>query len=305
MTLRIQSQRILHFTASALAVVAQRLPFLKHLAPLLSSPVSLRLATPLTVSFVGTHSLSGQTVSVFPFGLSENPAFTKVGDEFTWNFNTESDTVVGIARSYTVTGDLAALGVTYEYGIPIEGRPDFPGGTLRGTPTEAGRYFIDIIGWRELNESGAQTPLFTLEVVVEDDRPPSPFRDWREQKWNMTDAGNEEISGPQADPDGDGLPNVLEYFLNLSPTRATNMPGAIITDPENPENFLYTLPRRQQATDVIFKFQRNPSLNPDDWTDIVTGPQIDSPYDIIEDAGTITLRFPKNGTEFIRLVVSL
>ena len=46
------------------------------------------------------------------------------------------------------------------------------------------------------------------------------FAEWRSEFFGG-DAENDEISGPLADPDGDGLENLLEYFLGSDPTVAS------------------------------------------------------------------------------------
>lgn len=47
------------------------------------------------------------------------------------------------------------------------------------------------------------------------------FADWRSQHFNEQELADESVSGPEADPDGDGLENLLEYALGLNPRAAT------------------------------------------------------------------------------------
>ena len=57
--------------------------------------------------------------------------------------------------------------------------------------------------------------------------PRDTFARWQEQNFSAADAANPAVGGPNADPDGDGLSNLLEYALGTSPRQAT--PGAIVT----------------------------------------------------------------------------
>ncbi|MDA7518126.1 hypothetical protein N8511_04215, partial [Akkermansiaceae bacterium] len=207
MNLRIQAQRATHLLSSSLAVVAQRLPFIKHFAPLISSPATLRLATPLTVSFVGVDTLTGQTTIVAPLNGFDSPTDTTVGEDFTWAFNTQGN---HNARSYEISG--LPPGVTYSFGLP--GNPS-QGGVFSGSVSVPGTYQVEIIGWRFINFRGERTPTYTLTINAT--QAASPFETWQQQFWTGDDLADVAISGPNADPDGDGIPNLLEFTLNLTP----------------------------------------------------------------------------------------
>ncbi|MDB4504996.1 hypothetical protein N9240_03640, partial [Akkermansiaceae bacterium] len=135
MNLRIQAQRATHLLSSTLAVVAQRLPFIKHFAPLISSPATLRLATPLTVSFAGIDTLTGQTTFVTPLNGFDNPAEATVGESFEWLFQTGGNHT---AASYSVTG--LPPGTSYSYGLAGPNGAVFPGGTITGSVTVPGTF---------------------------------------------------------------------------------------------------------------------------------------------------------------------
>ncbi len=294
-------QRSLHFFASSLTLIGQRLPFVKYLTPLVSSPVSLRVATPLTINFVGVHTLSGQsTTMVAPVPGFEDPAMAKVGEPFVWEFESVG---AHTAQSYRVEGFDVIGGLEYEFGLvdPDSGRP-FPGGSLSGTPEVEGNYQILITGYRFENLRGDFTETYTLTLVVEDDAVETPFLIWRETNWTASQAADEAISGAQADPDGDGIPNALEYFLDLNPLGKSVMPGALRTDPDDNSFFLYELPMNELATDAQFKFQRSVTLGENDWEDITMG---EGTFEVMMEEAQVRLRFPKEERGFIRVVVSL
>jgi endonuclease/exonuclease/phosphatase family metal-dependent hydrolase len=49
----------------------------------------------------------------------------------------------------------------------------------------------------------------------------TPFTTWQAREFTAAQLANAAISGPTADPDGDGIPNLLEYALNLNPEQAS------------------------------------------------------------------------------------
>ena len=62
MNYRIAYERTLNLVASGLAMAAQRLPLIKNLSPIFGAAGGSNFAAPLTVTFVGTHALSGQSI---------------------------------------------------------------------------------------------------------------------------------------------------------------------------------------------------------------------------------------------------
>ncbi|MDB4310711.1 hypothetical protein N9956_04755, partial [Akkermansiaceae bacterium] len=235
MNLRIQAQRATHLLSSSLAVVAQRLPFIKHFAPLISSPATLRLATPLTVSFAGIDTLTGQTTFVEPLAGFDNPTETIVGEDFTWAFKTGGNHT---AASYSVTG--LPPGATYSYGLPQPNGAVFPGGTITGVVSVQGTFQVTIIGWRNPNETGSKTPPYNL--IINATQAASPFENWQQQFWTGDDLTDEAISGPNADPDGDDIPNLLEFTLNLTPLAKETIPGTFGVDPDDNTEVLWEIP---------------------------------------------------------------
>ncbi|MDA7898576.1 hypothetical protein N9A97_00705 [bacterium] len=261
MNLRIQAQRATHLLSSTLAVVAQRLPFIKHFAPLISSPATLRLATPLTVSFAGIDTLTGQTTFVEPLAGFDNPTETIVGEDFTWAFKTGGNHT---AASYSVTG--LPPGATYSYGLPQPNGAVFPGGTITGVVSVQGTFQVTIIGWRNPNETGSKTPPYNL--IINATQAASPFENWQQQFWTGDDLANEAISGPNADPDGDNIPNLLEFTLNLNPLTKETIPGTFGVDPDDNTGVLWEIPHFGAGN---LTFQESSTLDGDSWTDVPEG----------------------------------
>ncbi|MEJ6635135.1 MAG: hypothetical protein QNL77_05425 [Akkermansiaceae bacterium] len=261
MNLRIQAQRATHILSSTLAVVAQRLPFIKHFAPLISSPATLRLATPLTVSFAGIDTLTGQTTFVTPLPGFSNPAEATTGEDFDWRFETGGNHT---AASYRVTG--LPPGTSYSPGIPGPNDAVFPGGRIIGEIPVAGTFQVTIIGFRGPNQNSSQTPPY--ELTINATQAATPFETWQQQFWMGDDLANEAISGPNADPDGDDIPNLLEFTLELNPTTKQVLPGTFGDDPDDPELLLWEVPYFQTGN---MTFQENSDLSTDNWTDVAEG----------------------------------
>ncbi len=74
-----------------------------------------------------------------------------------------------------------------------------------------------------------------------------PLNAWRRANFTTAELANPQISGDNADPDGDGLPNLVEYAMGFPP----KVPNA---NPLNPQiingNFTVTYSRAKAATDV-------------------------------------------------------
>lgn len=67
----------------------------------------------------------------------------------------------------------------------------------------------------------------TLSIEVTDEQP--PIEGWRGVEFGAH-SGNGEIAGNEADPDGDGMANLIEYALGLDPNEFSPAPGATIED---------------------------------------------------------------------------
>ena len=286
MKARLYYERSMHALTSTLALFAQRLPFIKNLCPLFSSPVSLGVATPMTVSFIGTHSLSGQTVLVVPIEGFTSPADAELGQDFQWAFTTDRYRMRDVVIEGLPDGLTAGL-VTENSGI----------GQIVGKPTETGEFTVTIVAWRFANPGGQSTAPYSLTINVTG--PADPFAEWREENWNGAELDDPAISGPNADPDNDGLENLLEFVLYLDPKERSQMPGEFVVDPDDDSMFRYEIPLRADAEELNIGFQENSTLDPTQWTDV-------SEAGIIRTESNIVLSIPRApGRKFYRLRVAL
>jgi hypothetical protein len=133
---------------------------------------------------------------------------------------------------------------------------------------------------------------------------------WRNQYFNATQLADTSVSGHSADPDGDGLNNLLEYALNLDPLTAGPSPVVATRVSEGANEYLaLSFRRRLKEADIDYAPQISDSL--DSWNE-----ESGTPY-LIEfgtatnnNDGTETVQYRSSvpyGTsekEFIRLKVS-
>ncbi len=63
--------------------------------------------------------------------------------------------------------------------------------------------------------------------------PPATFADWRAARFNSTQFADATISGPTADPDGDGFDNNTEYLLGIMPLSRDAPPLTLATTGAN------------------------------------------------------------------------
>ena len=170
------------------------------------------------LSFVLTPAAEtcAQSNEVFFSGILSNTNPTNdvyLNDiQFTANSN-----LVAVANAFfaNVPGILSA-GQTYsDIVFAVTVNPTTSVGTYSGTVTIVG-------GVNILSSSNLATQSFQVSVVVA-----TPFNAWQLAEFGPN-AGNPAISGDLADPDGDGIVNLLEYALNSNPNVAgtTGLPIA-------------------------------------------------------------------------------
>lgn len=271
-------------------MVAQRLPFLKNLSPIFGTSAGVNFAAPLTVTFVGMHSLSGQSIMIVPVNGATNPSTTTVGEQFLWSFKASSF----ILRSVKVEMD----GIeTTPSGLEITGGQS---GVyfLAGTPTEAGELQVTITGYRFSNQSGQTTEPFLLNLNIDPgEEPLTPYEEFVATFWSGEDLNDPLLVGANSDSDGDGIQNVMEFVLDLDPTKSDVLSGVFGVDPADPQKVRYEIPLNIAAGAVAVSFQEGSDLNAD-WADVPA-------ENVTRTETTIILSAPIVGKKFYRLKVVL
>ncbi len=157
---------------------------------------SASAASPSTVVF--DNASSAPVINVGP-SVDAGPALTGTGP---WSVNgtvTDDARAPGGALSTLWSTYSGSGSATFANSAAVDGGVTFPGGgsfTLRLTASDTHTTTYD-------------DTIATIVML-------SPIEAWRQTKFGVN-AGNPEIAGNTADPDGDGMNNVLEYGLNLNP----------------------------------------------------------------------------------------
>ncbi|MEO6740717.1 MAG: carboxypeptidase-like regulatory domain-containing protein [Chthoniobacteraceae bacterium] len=132
--------------------------------------------------------------------------------------------------------------------------------------------------------------------------PIQSFGNWLTQNFTQAELQNPNVSGPNADPERDGVLNVLEYAFHLQPKSpdSSGLPFSGISTPGGPY-LTITYRRLIGATDLQYLVQESPDLG--GWTPATVIEEI------LSDDGTVQsvrAKVPMGSAElkFIRLMVT-
>ncbi len=95
----------------------------------------------------------------------------------------------------------------------------------------------------------------------------SRFSDWKQDRFGAS-ALNQAIAGDDADPDGDGIPNFLEYALRTNPQGGDLASFGLPTPvrlADGTEARQFVLPYQATANDVVYRIRQSKDLG--GWTD--------------------------------------
>jgi regulation of enolase protein 1 (concanavalin A-like superfamily) len=158
------------------------------------------------------------------------------------------------------------------------------------TFSQPGSYLLRL---RSSNPNGEVSRTLAVEVTLPPD--PADFSDWQQLTW--PGVTNPQIIGPAADPDADGLNNLLEWALHLNATSPETFKPAIAKTDAILE---YTYTRRKTAPgEAIYQVEWSDTLG-NDWSSagVTSDPpvQINSTTESVRStapAGTASRRFLK------------
>jgi autotransporter-associated beta strand protein len=148
------------------------------------------------------------------------------------------------------------------------------------TGFDVGSFTIDATAFP--GATGHWVPRVSGNDLVIDYTPLTPFEAWQLAEFGP-DAGNPLIAGELADPDGDGIVNLLEYALATAP----NIPGitTIVRDMENVSGTDYlrlTILKNPAATDLTYTVETTGDLSDSgSWSDTHALIEEDSPTQLI------------------------
>jgi hypothetical protein len=183
--------------------------------------------------------------------------------------------------------------LTYQWfldDVPLSGATNPVYAVAATTAANQGTYTVAVS-----NATGTAT---SLPAFVDVQVPVSPLDEWRAERFNTAQLADPAISGPAADPDADGLPNLLEYALALDPSAPDPEPNVRITNiGPNGELSLTFLRAR---SDLTYTVEASSDLAPDSWAVIATNPgdvSLTTPV-------TVTDTEPATPRRFLRLRVT-
>ncbi len=141
--------------------------------------------------------------------------------------------------------------------------------------------------------------------VIEPPPPPEGYTDWAGQFFSGDELNDPAVSGPNADPDGDGVRNLMEYALGGDPqVPNTAMKPVVTTEAGEGGDFLNIhFPRMRDAAGIVYKVQASANLA--SWETIWSS--ADHPYtstesmemESVPDVEPVSAASPR----FLRLIV--
>lgn len=132
---------------------------------------SIHAWMPATAGMLTTHALSGATTQVY--SKSENSITLKAGESLDYEFYTSPYS----AQSFKISGLPEGLDTDFSFGK----------GVLSGV-AKAGKYEVQIIGYRNSGYTGNSTPAFTLNLNIESDESPTVVSSFNPNE--ISDLGN-------------------------------------------------------------------------------------------------------------------
>lgn len=117
-------------------------------------------------------------------------------------------------------------------------------------PTALGNHFVTALIDEPNYQGSAENFLSIVRGVSQ--------TDWRAVSFTTSEQANTAISGPLADPDGDGVPNVLEYALALDPMTASAAGQPKVTRNNGVLNLTYV--RRMDVSDLNYTVEVSSDL---------------------------------------------
>ncbi|WP_309384192.1 PA14 domain-containing protein [Cerasicoccus frondis] len=193
-------------------------------------------------------------------------------------------------------GDVALQGNVIDDGLPedqtlsvawsIVSQPAGAQGVFTNGDQIEAAFTADQPGEYELQfsaDDGEFTRSDTLNLTVT--YPAKPYLNWRETRFTEAERGDLSISGHDADPDGNGWANILEYgFGGMSRERAGQVAA-------NTSMFTFSFFRDPSLIDLTYEIETSTTLAEDSWTVIarsVNGAPselLDAPSFSLEESG--------------------
>ncbi|RYD22605.1 MAG: hypothetical protein EOP88_07440 [Verrucomicrobiaceae bacterium] len=218
--------------------------------------------------------------------------------------NEGSSALLSVTRT---GGSAGALSVNYSTVAGTAGSTDFAAtaGTLSWANGDAAAKTITVPVTTDALVEGSETftvnlgqPLMggallgaaqTATVSVSDPGAVSAYQTWREAKFTPSDLGNSAISGDLADPDSDGIANLMEFALKLEPKTSgqAGLPAIGMVNVSGSDYLTLTFRRLLSTPELAYQAQTSGTLSADWQNDAIL---VGSPVNNGDGTETVTYR---------------
>ena len=246
------------------------------------------------VSLTGTIPSVAPTLAAAPISAHVTATTATLGGEVTSDGGaaiTERGVVYGPAAT-SPTPQIGGAGVIRLTAPGTTGTFDVEAGSL--APETA--YSVRAYATNSLGTSYSEVGTFTTAAGVTR----SHQQEWRFANFRAYDSANS--GADAADPDGDGLNNLLEYALGLDPNTAGVMPAVLALNGASLE-YTYTSSTAAKDNGVTYQIEWSDTLDAGSWSRETVSEQITSTEGALE---TVKVSIPAGdtGKRFLRLRVT-
>ncbi|WP_395753420.1 hypothetical protein [Prosthecobacter sp.] len=261
-----------------------------------SSGVSIGIGGSSTTSSSGTITVSA--LGSLPAGNTPSSA----------TFTTPAVSLIGVGSlgSQSITERGVIYSQTSANTAPTVGDPGVVKVVHTGTAASGGSFSLTAAGL-------APSTSYTYRVYATDSTgatylsqpstftTPSVLQNWRQTFFGTTQAAAQ--AADNADPDGDGVPNLMEFATGKNPTTAQNA-AASATTAINAGVLEYTYTRSLDAvaSGTTFSVEWNDSLNPSQWSSTGVTEAVLSDNGLVQQVKA-SIPLGATGRRFVRLSV--
>ncbi len=262
--------------------------------------------------FFLTHPQSGARLQINSSGTLLQGSGTATADEFKWRFIRPAAPdsvgppaapagVLAQVDSSTITLSWTLVSAATRYTVSRATSPSGPWTTLNANVTTTTytdstalpgtTYHYQLTATTLLAYTSAPSAIVSAALLP----PPDPFVVWAAEKLSARPPADQL---PGADPDADGLANLLEYALSSDPLTPSSTASPVCGLNSSTSSLTLTFLRARAA--VTYEVQASPTLDSGSWVVIATNPGAVS----LTTPVTVTDSEPINSRRFLRLRVT-
>ena len=163
-------------------------------------------------------------------------------------------------------------------------------------PEDAGTYSV------EVSNGTATIQSYEAEIIVQ---PQDDYQRWISSHWTGADATDEVVSGPSADPDGDGATNLMEYASGSDPLLASSveMPRISTETIDKQSYVVIQFALGLNSTRAMVRVEGSGDLVSGHWTQMADGKE---GVVVVETTNNLAIKVPAaNSYRFFRIQVEL